>query len=78
MGEMDELERMGLRPVELKPCPFCAGRARISWIRGEYSTDMKWKVKCHTCGGGVGFYNDPYEAAAHWNRRNGSPISIRC
>jgi len=75
---MNELERMGLRPVELKPCPFCGGRADISEDCGRPADRARWRVHCATCGGSLGFYRDPYEAAQKWNRRNGYPIEIKC
>jgi Lar family restriction alleviation protein len=75
---MDELEKMGLRPVELKPCPFCGGHAEISEDHCRPSDKARWFIKCYTCGGSLGFYRDPYETAAKWNRRGGEPLWIKC
>lgn len=58
--------------IELKPCPFCGGEARMRhWRRlGEH-----YEVRCATmaCGNLVRTwdYSTPEAAAEAWNRREG-------
>ena len=49
---------------ELKPCPFCGGEA-------EYYSDCDMvKVHCSVCGANTsGWFDEPEEATADWNRR---------
>ena len=56
--------------IELKPCPFCGGRARL------YYDDMRYFV-VHQCNGGgslftsirTDFWRTPEEAVKAWNTR---------
>lgn len=49
--------------IELKPCPFCGGKARIFEMR-----TMSW-VKCANCGCETALLDTIKEAVATWNRR---------
>lgn len=52
--------------IDLKPCPFCGGKARMSaWVKvGEYS------AYCTKCGATAGDYRaTEAEAVEAWNRR---------
>lgn len=50
--------------AELRECPFCGGEA-------EYYSDCDMvKVRCSACGANTsGWWDEPEEAAADWNRR---------
>lgn len=56
--------------VELKPCPFCGGKAElIRWSiwEGSEITDF---VQCTECtADGKHFHDEPDKAIAAWNRR---------
>lgn len=46
---------------ELKPCPFCGGKAHI--MRGGH-----W-IACEDCQSESGYYSTKEEAIEAWNRR---------
>lgn len=53
----------------LRPCPFCGGKADISAVPGLKSKDLKWIIKCkNKCVNTFPFY---YETTAieTWNHR---------
>lgn len=52
---------------ELKPCPFCAGEAKVSadLLVGE----SVYEAYCDDCFASVGFHSTEGEAVAAWNRR---------
>jgi len=57
--------------MELKPCPFCGGKAKVGYAISDYN---RWGVECQTCGAsvevGYGNYPDTEEAAIKkWNGR---------
>ena len=66
--------------AELKPCPFCGGKAGA---RRGYDVDgyITYSIVCHKCGTGIfravpkewvwDAYTSPSEAAEAWNRRAG-------
>lgn len=54
--------------IELKPCPFCGGRAQFVEIRRELFRHAVQCVKCDALIGGSAFKNDEYNAAV-WNTR---------
>lgn len=53
--------------IELKPCPFCGGEAKLFSLGSEY------EVYCTECHSSSGWYSQKGEAAiraaAAWNRR---------
>lgn len=68
--------------IELKPCPFCGGKAAIGYGQSEYDDVISISVLCQTCRIGIFQYrtdpNEVYdgfkteqEAADAWNRRTG-------
>ena len=59
---------------ELKPCPFCGGKADFEEIERCYS-DISWTVMCTQCGASIGVHSvDKIDVVETWNRRadNGS------
>lgn len=48
--------------TELKPCPFCGGKAKIC------QTSVYW-VKCTVCKAVTNWHCRKVEAVAAWNRR---------
>ena len=50
--------------MELKPCPFCGGEARL-----YQSYDGFWVVQCIGCACGTLFFKDKEFAIERWNRR---------
>ena len=59
--------------AELKPCPFCGGRADVS-IDSEPVVDMdgrRWAytVVCNKCCATSGLIYRPEKAVEAWNRR---------
>lgn len=65
--------------TELKPCPFCGGRARLFRIGHQNGTAFDdWGIECVSCGAmpwafSVYQFEDQAEihekCAAKWNRR---------
>jgi Lar family restriction alleviation protein len=67
---------------ELKPCPFCGGKAKVGsrpedW--GRY--DAKYRIECEKCEASSGWYNTRYSenleenfykkrAIEAWNKRS--------
>lgn len=52
--------------TELKPCPFCGGRACPS---DSYDEDARWLVLCLRCRNGTAFYVIKERAIDAWNTR---------
>lgn len=62
----------GVVMSELKPCPFCGGKADHTWTMLSHDADgLAHYVKCTQCPVGVGDYATADEAADAWNRRPG-------
>lgn len=58
--------------IELKPCPFCGGEAKIHKSGFEYWTSMphNFTVYCVACGASVRrFYENEQKSIEAWNRR---------
>lgn len=53
---------------ELKPCPFCGGKAQKAPIAAEWWTTY-WGVQCANCGCESPGYIDYNKAVEVWNRR---------
>lgn len=49
--------------IELLPCPFCSGEARLTVHEGYH------RASCFTCGNGTRAYADRHEAVRRWSRR---------
>ena len=49
--------------IELLPCPFCGGEARLTVHEGYH------RASCFTCGNGTRAYADRHEAVRRWSRR---------
>lgn len=58
--------------TNLKPCPFCGGKARLKLISTDAITmmpPMYWhRVECISCRAGIE-KKDPEQAIEAWNRR---------
>ena len=52
-------------PNELKPCPFCGGKATL-WQ--DMGADRPFNILCG-CGGRVGWFETEKETIDAWNRR---------
>ena len=70
---------MNPNEIELKPCPFCGGKAKIVTWRDEKRRENPTKIKCVSCGCTSGVKNRIGKAAAAWNRRvnDGSQYRLR-
>ena len=55
-------------PNELKPCPFCKGRAEIIKC-GLFGNDAGYYPKCKKCGCELKVYVTKQGAEKAWNRR---------
>lgn len=54
---------------ELKPCPFCGGKAEME-VYTKYNGDNDCVVKCIKCGATVPIWHETEEEAARqWNNR---------
>ena len=49
--------------IELLPCPFCGGEARLTVHEGYH------RASCFSCGNGTRAYADRHEAVRRWSRR---------
>lgn len=55
---------------ELKPCPFCGGKADPVRHAGRpAATPVCFYIECLTCRAASGWVKNLSEAAAEWNRR---------
>lgn len=54
--------------VELKPCPFCGGKAEVNHVSlGGYQTG--YDVRCPDCGCGTDYAEEKQEVITAWNTR---------
>ena len=53
---------MASKPIELKPCPFCGGRAVRNNGHNKY-------IKCKKCGVLTRIYSRMSDATRAWNKR---------
>ena len=49
--------------AELKPCPFCGGKA------GRFVDNNRFVVSCKICSANVFSYSSAKKATKYWNRR---------
>ena len=65
---------------KLKPCPFCGGKAEVSYQDDVFFRRRLYSVKCgeySDCMGSMGWCNTEEEAVELWNRRVPVKISRR-
>ena len=55
--------------MELKPCPFCEGKAECRDRAVCDEGPRLWAVRCTACGVGTVHYGTEAEAARAWNAR---------
>lgn len=70
------MEGKQMRTINLKPCPFCGGRAKMKEITSSYGTFYYVRCDNSDCWMYVTTCNrdTPEEAAARWNtRKDGDP-----
>ena len=61
--------------TELKPCPFCGGKA--DWFVLEKMNNEKlYYVECSYCFARTGYYFTEYEPIKEWNKRTPDWISV--
>lgn len=70
-----------MKVMELKPCPFCGGKAELDFSHRSFTytdkngearhTGFYYAVKCanEICGCRIGIYEEPEMAIDAWNRR---------
>jgi hypothetical protein len=61
--------------IQLKPCPFCHGRADFVMLRRERYCHVVQCTKCEAVAGGSAFKNDEYNARI-WNTRHDENLSV--
>jgi Lar family restriction alleviation protein len=52
---------------ELKPCPFCRGKARV--IKENDPDLIQYKIMCQNCGVSTPFIGSREQSEDTWNRR---------
>lgn len=59
--------------VELKPCPFCGGKAFISNYEyenyGNSRLEITHSIDCEKCCSSIGYCRSEEEAIETWNKR---------
>lgn len=56
--------------VELKPCPFCGGKAKKQAVETTILSDTYWGARCTKCNCGTAGYLNYNDAIKAWNRRS--------
>lgn len=59
------------KKIELKPCPFCGGKAEYETVstRHVFKKYIGFYIKCTECGVSTGVELTVKEAREAWNRR---------
>lgn len=58
--------------IELKPCPFCGGRAKITEAQIKTAHGLHYAVRCTRCKASISpGYDDVSKAVDAWNIRRG-------
>lgn len=57
--------------IELKPCPFCGGKAKLM------QREDLWSVSCADCGSGTALSGSRDRTVEVWNKRTSGWISVR-
>lgn len=68
-----------MKTIELKPCPFCDGEAKLTEHFGPYD-GAPFRITCQKCGARITDF-EREEAVAAWNRRVrniGQGDCVRC
>lgn len=62
-----------MREIELKPCPFCGGKAAVVYVKKLFpSKFLGFRVMCNKCGKSTtAAYATKGKAAKVWNKRVG-------
>ena len=55
--------------IELKPCPFCGGAAKVHEMQSKTSRVGGYFVMCNKCLTSSNNYSTTENAIEHWNRR---------
>lgn len=55
--------------TELKPCPFCGGKAKSRVDYKKETETYEWIVECIICSARTGFRKELEDAVEAWNRR---------
>lgn len=64
---MKQVFVLWLKNEDLKPCPFCGGKARLGLVgEGEFRA---YGVRCRSCGAGGRTRVQKRSAVNHWNKR---------
>lgn len=53
---------------ELRPCPFCGGKADIHYAY-TWGLQNQYEVRCDLCPCAMGVHGSEQEAIEEWNRR---------
>jgi Lar family restriction alleviation protein len=63
----NSIVKVGVMTMELKPCPFCGGKAEV--VDNEYFVDVSCAhIHCRGYAASL-MYNNKKEAIEAWNRR---------
>lgn len=56
---------------DLKPCPFCGGKAEVYETTDSCGRNVSYMVECEKCEAGSGYYDGDRQLAIDaWNKRN--------
>ena len=55
--------------IDLKPCPFCGGEAKMMTGKFGFENEQRYMVECPVCHVNRGLVFSEEEAAELWNQR---------